>query len=454
MPINLNQLNTNPLASVAGATTHNLGLAPYGINVGTVNQGIAAGQMEALKLKQQQQIAIAHEQAQLVIQQMKDQGLINRTQAQLASAKELEKFKQANLNLRQASVNEIGQQNADTNRLNAGINMQNSNVDAAYKQGMLGYKGQELDQTKAFQQGTLGIQQQNVDINKQKAEQEAAQKQLDMALKLDDRKAQQIGMFSAAAGQILSNVKDPVQQKAMLDNLMNQADENGLDTSKFRKMNPQQLSIAAANGVMMSHVNSLAKEKAAAAGMQLVVDDSGNPVLKPLEGKKETPFKQSYTDIYTDASKRYDTIGAIKPAIQESMLALKSVPEWALGPLAGLTGAQKVNPAFQQFNTKVQAVALSIKDALFHLGGGQGFSNMDAERLNAIADGGLLAYKGSAKEALNFLDRLTGIAQKTSYATMDKTQKLMSSSEDYQKWKELYPDPSQEPKKEDPLGLR
>lgn len=126
-------------------------------------------------------------------------------------------------------------------------------------------------------------------------------------------------------------------------------------------------------------------------------------------------------------------------SIQAAKRDLKNVPKAAMNPITSILGLQKLVPSFQNFDQKIQDISLSIKDNRYNIGSGQGFSNKDAERLEAISKGGSGAYKETAQSALDFLDRALEYAKHQEYKNMDTIMK--ESGKDYDSWKASHPAP-------------
>lgn len=171
---------------------------------------------------------------------------------------------------------------------------------------------------------------------------------------------------------------------------------------------------------------------------ELKEERAANNQKNVVSGPLDTELGKQNAKVVSDASTKYADTQNIRNGLAETKRKLKDVPEYVMNPAMGWTGLQKLNPEFQKYNQTVQNTTLAIKDALYKLGGGQGFSNKDAERLEDIARGGIGAYKGTAEEAIDFLDRMLTASQGIEYVKMDK---IMKQSSQYEQWKQSNPEP-------------
>lgn len=175
-----------------------------------------------------------------------------------------------------------------------------------------------------------------------------------------------------------------------------------------------------------------------------------NNRIDTLVKNKQTTAKDTYTEKFQedlgalDAKAVAEGTTSLKAGkmldvqLDGTLKKLEEVPESQMGLMANVTGLNTMMPEFQEFDQGVQDIALSVKDTRYKLGGGQGFSDKDAERLTSIAKGGIYAYKGTAKNAILYLKKLNKVNQAFEYMNVYNKRK---GNPGFEQWKESTPIP-------------
>lgn len=459
MAIQLNQLNTSPLAAIAGSNTGNLGLGSYAIDAGAVMKGAAEGQWKAAQLQE----LYARQQTNIRIQELADSGAMDRTVAQNLSAQNQKEMELAYQKLRDTEDRAVEQQKADqlaqfqqgqlgVQQGQLGLNAQQLMAQTQAKQQELGIQQQEANQLGQFQNNQIGIQQQHVDIAKQKAQQDQQLQQIQMLAAQKEEQIKTLGSY-ASVTYMASQIKDPKQRQEAIESILTNGVKSGDVPQEladsFRQMSPIEQQLKAAQLMSMAGAANIARGKADKAGMEFTTGADGSISLAPKRDTTDLDKALAKSDAAAanKASDSRESMDIMLNSIQKAKQDLAATPEMALGPVRGLFSG-KVSERAQVLESSLNTLALQAKE-LFKLGSGQGFTDADREFLVKI-EGGLKNYKGAIGE---LLDRAETLAKHVQVASWIKENNIRQGTERYDQWKLVNPEPMVkmvDPKGKDP----
>lgn len=442
MPIDIHQINVSPLATLAGNSVGNLGLDPYGVDVGAAAKGQAEGYWKAQDLQEK----YAQQATLMKIKQLEEAGALTRNEATNMTNAALEKFKQQNANMRAAATNEIQQQNADTQRMGIGVQQQNADTNRAnvgsqmdYRNAKIGLEGQSVAQQGAFQQGSLNIAQQNADTNKQEAMQQALQKHFENALTMQDRDLAGQGRLHSGILAAVS-LKDPQKQQTAIAKVIELANKQGIDTSEYAKANsPQEISMIAMAGAGIAYNAEKARAKATDAGKQFVMGEDGTVSVQPLNNKPSSIDKEISKQMaiqYKEAGDAEKKADLLVNSAKDALAQLKTVPEDMLGPISGLY-AKYTNKDVQVLEGKLNAITLQMKEA-YNMGS-QGFTTADRKFIQEIA-GKITSFKGTTAELLKGIQQAAEHSKTAAW--IDQYNQIKNSPEHKDQWLADHPSPT------------
>ncbi len=443
MAIQINQLNTSPLAAVAQAQTGRLGLEPYPIDIGAVAQGVAKGIYKKADLD----VLYSAQKNQQTLQKMADSGAMDRTQAQNMFETERKKMDIAYASIRDTADRAIKQQEVDqTGSYQQGM-LGVAQGQLGVQQGQLGLNAQELGMKDQQSNRQLDINQQQVnqlgqyqkgtlDVEKQKAqaEQQLGTVKTLMAMKEDQRNV--MGSYASVA-LMASQIKDPAKAQEAFDSILKSGVESGdipKDMAdKFSSMDPMQRQLKLAQMVSLAGSATTASKKAQAAGMS--IDESGNIVPAAKASKLDENLDKQDAIAAVKAADSRDSMNVMLGNIKQARQDLAAVPESAMGPVKGWIARQTSQKA-QVLESSLNSLALQAKD-LFKLGSGQGFTDADRDFLVRI-EGGLNNYKGSVTD---LLDRAENLANHVTVSSWMRENNIRKGTERYNQWLSNNPAP-------------
>lgn len=441
MAIPINQINTSPLEGAARQGTNNLGLKAYGLDLGAVQQGLAAGIFKAADLQE----LYARQQNAVKIQELANSGALsrqkaadlsadNRTQMQLKSEEMRSKWTNA---IQQQQVDQQGDYYKGQNQLGQaqlGLDQQRLGVDVQFKNADLGLKQQELQQIGAFQQGQLGIQGKQVDLQKQELEQQKQFKMMDYAATLDKEQRQVIGSAGAMMGMVQQLYpNDPKRANEAINRGIDFLKTQGLsdkDADKYKAMPLDQKYSIGQGALMVAHTSQQIGAKAKEAGMQVSIGADGNPKFTPVQPQNKLDDNLAKQDAIAakEAADNRDALGTFKQSIDVAKKDLAATPEALLGPFAGMISKYR-SPAVQNLESSLNSLALQAK-TLYKLGSGQGFTDADRDFLVQI-QGGVKTYKDTTEELLKKSEDLINHANAASWIRENNIRK---NSTTYNSW--------------------
>lgn len=441
MPIQLNQLNTSPLAALASQTVPNLNLKTYSIDAGAIMSGIAAGIMKKADLQE----LYSRQQNLLTIEKLQQKGQLSIAAANNAAAKERTSMEilqrkltaDADRAVQQQQVNQQG----DYYKGQLGLGQAELAHSDLFKQAELGLRGQELDNTKAYQMGQLALGNRGLDLQQKNAE---AEQHLNMiknmaAMKEEQRKT--YGSYASIA-YMASQIPDAKQRQEAIQGILDSGVKSGdipqeLATN-FMKLSPLQQQLKAAQLMSIAGMAGEANSKVSSAGMQFVTDPKTgltNLVPKQEATNFDKELDKTNASIYKETSDNTDTLHTFLQSVNVARNDLSKVSEYQLGPVKGAL-AKLTNPQVQSLESSLNSLALQAKE-IYKLGSGQGFTDADRDFLVQIT-GGIGNYKGTLEQLMN---KSESLAQHGLVANWLKQNDIMKKSSTYQDWLSSNPVP-------------
>lgn len=444
MPINLSQLDIRPLASVASASTPNLGLEPYGIDYKTLINSRDERAIAELGA----QVQLKSQATQERIQQLQNEGLLTRTQADNAAQKEIESAKLAQKTLDDQMKNFIsseqnsilGQHYQAQNQLG----QQQLGLDTFKAQNDVQLKGQELAQTGAFQQGQLANQSRQVDIQQQQADQEQQLNQIKIIAAQKEEQRNAMGAYGSTVLMINNAIKDPKEREKYINNVINDAVQNqGLTPEQaegFLKLSPNEQMFKAAQWTSMVGAASTASSKAKESGMSFTMGADGQVQLVPAEKGESSLDKELAKADKTTVEDAINLRSKVTRYLEMNDLAMKQldkVPDLALGPVAEKLGAGNLSKEAQTLKSYLSGAQLLSKDIIGLKGGAQGMTEGEWKMVQSLA-GGTFQSKESLKEVLTTMQK---VAEKVRAREWNTESEIRKRGKDYESWLKSNPAP-------------
>lgn len=434
MAIQVNPLNIAPLAALAGNNTPNLGLQPYGLDVGAPMQGYVQGILKAIDMKEKEALL----KNNLEVQQLSNQGRLSETELSNQWGQQRDVIKEQFANIRNEATNKIQQQIADqTGQFQQGQLVHSQNQ--LQQEGQL--KQQELAQQKDYQQGMVGLGNRNASTDEKRLQTETYFKQMEQIAVQNEHKQNQQGTMYGLLYQG-GGIKDDAKRVQFVNTIADRMKEMGAtdaEVGKIKQMNPMQLQVYGASGMNMVSNAQQMKSQLGAKGIGLTVDENGDIIQgnmggNPYDAKDATQGSTAFAK----AAEVGQKMTVMQSSLTDAQKQVADLPEGFTGPITGLWN-KYTKPQAQILESTLNSITLQAKD-LYNLGSGQGFSDADREFLKEIS-GGLKNYKGSLGAILEHMQKLTSQVSNNSWLTQNDFIQNTSPKR-YEQWKAQNPEPS------------
>lgn len=454
MPIQLNYLNPQGLATLAGQNVGNMNLPVVGLQPGLFQQNLveAANKKDMLRLQNSQL------QQQMLLAQLKEQGLNEREAQKALNQYNLQQYKDSQA-MNRVLAQEQGSMGRQMMQTQLGYDQLGSLNE--YRNAGLGLDQAKLQETIRSNNNNLAMQQQQQALDEYKVH-------LQEQMKLGEQKVSQRASFMAS---VVKNAPKTDDEGA-LDEYYRNAMTYGVKTGAFTQEEANQFVSVPANmkktlaeaSVSMSNtaVNYLKESKSSlaksieeantarkAAGQQPLTSNEEAQIYSQyafnlpkkgvqLENKLQEKIYEKDANMVEEASKIRFSVPSMRIDIQDAIKQLPNIPDFAVGPIPKAVGLDKLSPEAQKLIQPLNGIALQLKE-YYKLGSGQGFTDADRNFLTEIA-GNTGYYKSSLGDILARLNRISTAAEYNAWKKEDEI-RSRGNKEDYQQWSKGNPQP-------------
>lgn len=454
MPIQLNNLNPQALAQLAGQSVGNLNLPVVGLQPGLFQQNMveAANKRDTLGLQN------AQLQQQMLIEKLKEQGLNERDAQKAVNEYSLQQYKDS-----QAMGRTLAEQQGSINRELVKTQLGYDELGSLNQ-----FRDSSLRMDQAKLQETMNKNSNDLEMDKKKQALEEYKVQLQKQMKLGEQKVNQRASRMAALIKNAPNTNDAGTLDEYYRNGMSYFIKDGTFTQEEANdfINaPTNMKRPLAEASVNLSKTAVSYLKSAKSNLSKLIEDTntaresaGQPKLTPeeeskiytdnvwnqskkgvpLENKLQEKIYEKDADNMAEASKTRQTMPLMRMDIQYALKQLPNVSDFSVGPIPKALGLDKLSPQAQKLIQPLNGIALQLKE-YYKLGSGQGFTDKDRDFLTEIA-GNTGFYKYPLQDILS---RLNNISVAAEYNAWGKEEEVRAggNKNDYQRWLARNPKP-------------
>lgn len=456
MPIQLNYLNPQGLAQLAGQNVGNMNLPVVGLQPGLFQQSMveAAQKRDALGLQN------AGLQQIMLIEKLKEQGLNDRQAQEAANKYNLQQSRD-----QQAMARTLAQEQGSMNRQMMQTQLGYDQLGSLnqYRDASLGLGQAKLQETAKANANNLMMQQQQQALEQYKV-------QLQEQMKLGEQKVAQRASFMASLVKNAPKTDDA----GTLDAYYRQGMEYGVKTGAFNQDEANQFISVPTNmkrtlaeaSVNMSNtaVNYLKESKSnmatAIEEADKALEAAGRPKLTDEQKAQfytEYAFNLPKKNVAPDNISSEITKTIVGKPLEESMTGLnqansflefnsiaqdqlKFVPDHALGPVASFMKLDNLIPEAQRLQSTLSSMTILAKNLVGLTGGSQGMTEGEWKMVKSMA-GGTFQNKDTLKSVL---ETMRSVAKKIALREWNNVNNAAKqiNKEYYQGWLANNPKPT------------